>query len=191
MADPYCYPGSTVLVNRLGIRDRPTLQRVEARVVEVRRVELLRSADPAIDVDLSGLRGVHAHLFRDLYDWAGELRSVDTTKPGSVFARAVHLRTAAEEVFAAVSRDHLRRLDRRQSVDLITELLADINHLHPFREGNGRAQRTFLELFVRTADWHLDWTAVDPGENIDASRDAMRGDLSALRTIIDACLKPY
>jgi cell filamentation protein len=71
---------------------------------------------------------------------------------------------------------HLRGLDRDLFVDRLTRYLAENNSVHPFREGNGRTQRAFLQQLAADAGYHLDWTKLDCTRNIEASQAAHRGD---------------
>jgi cell filamentation protein len=80
-SDPYVYPGTTILRNRLGITDAKTLDRLERRLV----VQRIRQGVPVGSFDLIHLRGIHRHLFQDIYDWAGELRSVEINRAGQQF----------------------------------------------------------------------------------------------------------
>ncbi len=84
--------------------------------------------------------------------------------------------------------DFLRGLDRDRFGDGLTEFLADLNALHPFREGNGRTQRAFCAQLARHADHRLRWSAMDPAENVVASRAALRGDNAPLRALIERLL---
>jgi cell filamentation protein len=103
----------------------------------------------------------------------GELRTVDIAKGASTFALARHLRQAAAEVFRQVPRADLRSRARGPFVRAAGRLLGDMNALHPFREGNGRAQRAFLQLLARDRGYQLRWSEVDPAENIAVSTAAM------------------
>ncbi len=85
MSDPdYCYPPDfTVLRNNLNIRDLPTLEAAERQFVAQRLLE----AVPTGDFDLDHLKAIHHHLFQDIYEWAGEVRTVEIEKGGSQFIR--------------------------------------------------------------------------------------------------------
>jgi len=85
VADPYCVADSSCLRNRLGITDAKELRAVEARIVAVRDVEILRTTLPG-EYNLEHLKSFHRRLFGDVYDWAGETRTVDIGKPGVHFA---------------------------------------------------------------------------------------------------------
>jgi cell filamentation protein len=84
VTDPYCWPDSTCLKNKLGIRDADALAAVEARIVAVRDVEVARTTIPG-DYNLVHFKEFHRRLFRDVYAWAGTPRSVDISKPGVRF----------------------------------------------------------------------------------------------------------
>lgn len=83
-ADPYLYPGTTVLRNKLGLRDAAVLDRAERNLVRLRH----REGVPRGAFDLEHLRAIHRHLFQDLYDWAGELRTVEVAKGRCCATRA-------------------------------------------------------------------------------------------------------
>jgi cell filamentation protein len=80
-ADPYVYPGTNIIRNRLLITDPQILDRMERRLV----IQRTRSGVPGGKFDLAHLRAIHRHLFQDVYDWAGEIRTVEISKGGSQF----------------------------------------------------------------------------------------------------------
>ncbi|MGQ0774195.1 MAG: Fic/DOC family protein [Pseudonocardiales bacterium] len=120
-----------------------------------------------------------------MYAWAGEVRTVSIGK-SDLFCLPQHIISFADEVFGKLARaDHLRGRQRPEFVDGFADLLADINALHPFREGNGRTQRAFLAQVARAAGHSIRWAAMDPAVNVAASQAAHRGDNSPLRAILD------
>lgn len=88
--DPYVWPGSDVLRNRLGIRDAADLNVTERRLV----LQRAREGVPTGHFDLAHLRAIHRHLFQDVYDWAGEIRTVEIRKGGSQFQFRRYIETA-------------------------------------------------------------------------------------------------
>ncbi|MCE0764943.1 Fic family protein [Pseudonocardia kujensis] len=104
-----------------------------------------------------------------------------------LFCLPQHIESFAEDIFGKLARrdDYLRGLGRPEFLDKLTELLADLNALHPFREGNGRAQRAFLAQLARAAGHPLHWEAMDPNINITASQAAHRGDAEPLRQMLE------
>lgn len=79
--DPYCYPGSNLLRNLLGLHDRSELERAERQLIQLR----IEEGTPSGNFDLNHLQAIHRHLFQDIYDWAGEIRQVEISKDGSQF----------------------------------------------------------------------------------------------------------
>lgn len=182
--DPYLDLDTGVLRNRLGLGDRAELARVEAALTASRLYDLQRSRLPG-RYDLEHLRSFHRVIFGDVYDWAGELRTVSLGR-GRLFCLPQHLVPFGEEVLGRLARaHHLRDLDRGTFVGRLAELLAEINFLHPFREGNGRAQRAFVAQLARDAGYRTRWALMDPAANVAASAAALRGDTAPLRELLD------
>ena len=182
--DPYLDLQSGVLRNRLGITDAKQLRQVEAELTASRIYDVIRDPIPG-RYDLTHLRAFHQHIFQDVYDWAGELRTVSIGR-GRLFSLPQHLEADADELFSWLARsEHLRGRDRDTFVDDLTELFADLNALHPFRDGNGRTQRAFLGQLAVDAGHPIHWAAMDPAENVAASKAAHEGDTDALRTLLD------
>ena len=134
MEDPYALSNG-VLRNRLRIEDPSALESAEADITGARLITLSGRALPG-QYNLDHLGAFHKFIFGDIYDWAGTLRTVDITKRDT-FCRWLHLDTYSAEIFSRLARDdHLRGLDRKDFLEGLAELFADINALHPFREGN-------------------------------------------------------
>jgi cell filamentation protein len=181
--DPYVDPASGVLRNLLGIADAGELAQVEAALSASRLVDLERRRLQG-QYDLDHLRAFHRYILGDVFGWAGELRTVSIAK-GSVFCLPQHLATAAADVFGRLAAaDRLRGLNREQFIGRVAEFLADVNALHPFREGNGRAQRAFFAQLAHDAGHHIDWIRMDPDRNTAASAAAHRGDLTPLTEML-------
>jgi cell filamentation protein len=188
--DPYLDPSSGVLRNRLGLTDRATLAAAEAELAWARLAQLKRRRLPG-RYDLDHLRAFHWTIFQDIYPWAGQLRTVLIVKAGASFCLPHQITTTAADVFGRLAEaDHLRGRDREAFLDGLTALLAEINALHPFREGNGRTQRAFLSQLTRDAGYRLRWDDVDRDANIDAARAVVEGDLAPLRALLDPVVQP-
>ncbi len=175
--DPYVYPGSTVLQNRLGITDQTLLDRIERRLVSERAAEGI----PTGEFDLAHLRAIHRHLFQDIYDWAGEIRTVEISKGGSQFQFRQFIETGMADVHRRLERaDFLRSLGRDEFAQTAGVIIGDVNYVHPFREGNGRTQLFYLEQLAEQAGHPLDLSEIDPARWAEASRTAHRGDYGAM-----------
>jgi cell filamentation protein len=182
--DPYLDPASGVLRNALGITDAGELAQVEAALSASRLIDLERRRLPG-KYDLDHLRAFHRYILGDLYQWAGELRTVSIAK-GSLFCLPQHLESYGADIFGRLAgADRLRGLAREPFIGQLAEFLADVNALHPFREGNGRAQRAFFSQLAHDAGHHIDWVRLDPARNVTASAAAHHGDLAPLTAMLD------
>jgi cell filamentation protein len=186
--DPYLDLESGVFRNLLGITDPSELARAEAVLTASRIYDLERSTLRGA-YDMAHLQAFHRHIFGDLYDWAGELRSVSIGR-GTLFCLPEHIAADGDELFAWLARtDLVRGLDRDAFVDNLTELLSDLNALHPFRDGNGRTQRAFVAQLAREAGHGVRWSAMDAAENVAASRAAQEGDIARLHAMLDKLVR--
>jgi cell filamentation protein len=186
-ADPYFIPGGTVLRNRLGLEDSEALARAE-RLLSDRRAA---QGWPEGELDFAHLKAIHRHLFQDIYDWAGLPRRCDLWKGSAMFARADHIEGAAATVFGDLAgRNHLRGLSFGPMAAGLAWTYGEINALHPFREGNGRAARALLGIVAERAGWRIDWTKTEPLGWIEASRASLRGDYDPLTDIFRRAITP-
>lgn len=119
----------------------------------------------------SQLQWIHHWLFQDVYEWAGQIRTIDMSKGGgSVFQPLQLFTTGVQYAETTLRDDHmLQGLDRDRFIERLAVSFDNFNTLHPFREGNGRAQRVFWTLIARDAGWSLDWSQVSKHENDIAS----------------------
>jgi len=181
----YLDPKTGVLRNLLGITDADELERVARRISIARLVEL-ETSPIAGSFDLDHLCRIHRHLFGDLYPWAGELRDVDISKDGHVwFCRAAIIASHATTVFRDLARaKFLVGLDRENFLTGLSTHLVEVNALHPFFDGNGRAQRAFFSQLARNAGFEIAWTD-NKVANDAASAAGMLGDIEQMRMLLD------
>jgi cell filamentation protein len=174
VTDPYVIPGSACLKNLLGLTDPNALRTVEARIISIRDVELARTVLPG-EYNLAHLQAFHYHLFQDVYSWAGQLRTVDIAKDGLRFGNWKFVDEQVSAVLANLEDDNwLASLPMETFVVKLAFYYGEINSVHPFREGNGRAQRAFLRQLSAAAGWHLDWSELNKSDNVMASRHNLR-----------------
>ncbi len=185
--DPYVYPGGHVLRNRFEIKDAETLDQIERRLVTQRTVE----NPPAGQFDLAHLKAIHRHLFQDIYEWAGEVRTVEINKGGSQFQFRRFIETGMADVHRRLdAASYLRGLSHEDFAAQAGQIIGDVNYVHPFREGNGRTQLQYLKQLAAQAGHEIDLTRFDPALWLEASKAAHQGGydlmaaeiLKALRT---------
>ena len=190
-SDPYVYPGTTVLKNIRGIRNQEILDRFEGDRVGQRSLELLEF--PLFGpFDIEHLRGIHRYLFQDVYEWAGEFRTVDIAKGNSYFAHVPYIESTLKDLFERLSKgQHLHGLNQERFADRVAEVLGTLNAVHAFREGNGRTLREFVrELAYKNSYW-IDWNKVSREELYVASDASfMRGDNTLFEKLLKAAIEP-
>jgi cell filamentation protein len=165
VSDPYCYEGTTTLKNVPGIRDQSALNEFEAAMTAQRSDEPL----PGGRLSLAHYRAIHRHLFQDVYSWAGEFRTVRIGKGGSAFCYPEHIDREMQTLFADLRRrHHLRNLSAAEFATKVAEFLSVLNAIHPFREGNGRTQTTFLMLLADRAGHPIDVEQLVPERFLSA-----------------------
>jgi cell filamentation protein len=188
VADPYVYPGTTVLRNLAGVRDARELATREAQTTTLRLAQLGALRLDGV-YDLLHLRNFHRFIFQDIYPWAGELRSTPLAKPGSMFALPGLIESYASDVFHQLAGEqYLRALTHDEFADRVAHYYGEINAVHPFREGNGRAQRAFLRQLALDADHSLAWEHLHAGALVDASQRSFQGDNGPLRALVEKLL---
>lgn len=156
-----CYPGTTVLVNKPGAKTQELLNDVESTIVTIRWVEIAQQGPPK-HMDFDYYCNLHKYLFGDIYEWAGDIRTIGISKKSTVFCPPNEIKQVGESIFEHLDSQHyFIELPKTQYVRAIAELYHRLNMLHPFREGNGRVQRLFFSLLVRRAGYELDFSKCD------------------------------
>ncbi|MBE7159275.1 MAG: Fic family protein [Rhodospirillales bacterium] len=178
--DPYCYSQSEVLRNSFDFRNQADLSKAEARLT-VLRLDQLQKRPVAGKFDLEHLRDIHRHIFRDVYPWAGQLRTVSMSKGASLFCRQEFLADEGKRIFDQLKRENvLRALPQETFCGRLAYYFGEINALHPFREGNGRSQRVLLGDIARQAGYQIDFRSISRESMIEISRDAQGGRLESV-----------
>ncbi len=173
VSDPYCYEGTTVLKNIPDIRDKETLNKFEAAMTAQRSDEPL----PAGRLSAAHYCAIHHHLFQDIYSWAGKYRAVRIGKGGSAFCYPEHIAQEMQKLFADLKRkDCFRNLPTGEFAVRAAHFMSTLNAIHPFREGNGRAQTIFLMLLADRAGHPLNADKLVPQQFLTAMVASFDGD---------------
>ena len=186
----YCYKDSDVLINKLNIRDEEIFAKAERLYSGLRQSELNLKPLKG-NLDFEHLKAIHHYLFQDLFFWAGKVRTVAIAKR-NLFCLPQHIETFANDIFTKLKKDnYFAGLNKEDFIDAITNLLGDINALHPFREGNGRTQREFIRYIGLINGYAFDWSLVSSEENIEASYESVNGKNEKLKLIIKKIIVPF
>ena len=187
--DEYLDPDSGVLRNRFGITDALKLEIYEANLAGSRSREVVIRPIPG-KFDLAHLQAIHRYLFGDLYEWAGQLRTVDISKNGHLFAHHAHISAAAKDIFHRLASERrLRGLNKDDFASRSAYYLAEINAMHPFREGNGRTQREFMSALAVSNSFYFAWEQTNQEEMLQASIKSFHGKLDHLTAILKTILR--
>ena len=183
----YCYPDSDVLRNRLGITDRTTLKKVESDISAVRQSEMLEAPVKG-RFSPTHLRNIHRHLLGDIYSFAGHYRYEDIAKGQTRFLHYPDIPKKLSKLLSELKQENfLRGIDEASLLERSSYYMAELNYIHPFREGNGRAIREFMRLLFLQCGYTVHWDAVDSDELLGAMIDSVY-ELNQLRHTLKQCI---
>ncbi|MCT4386160.1 protein adenylyltransferase Fic [Lacticaseibacillus paracasei] len=171
-----------MLENKLGITDSVELARQEEKLTKLKAKKLFDSGDiNRIEIGtFKGLAAIHHYLFSDVYEFAGKLRTVNLAKDKFQFA---------PRMFLEASLAYIDRLPQKTFDDII-EKYVEMNIAHPFREGNGRATRIWLDLILKQSlNQVVDWSQVDKDDYLLAmQRSPIK--TTEIKHVLSAALTP-
>ncbi|MCP3027308.1 Fic family protein [Halobacillus sp. A5] len=184
----YCYPDTSILINHYDIKDDRQLQSME-NILATQRLSELQDTPVPGDFDLRHLQKIHECIFKDLYPFAGELRSENIRKGGFTFAQAQFIHEAAEEVFTQLIAEDWESMGKEQLARRLAYYMAEINVLHPFREGNGRSLREFIRCLALEAEFIINWAAMPKEVVLQASIESVRDPEQLKKVIFESLTK--
>lgn len=178
--DPYLYPGLNVMRNRLNIRQADRLAKASYEITALRVATLgLGPSAPG----LPHLCAIHRHLYQDIFDWAGDIREIDIYQGDTRFCHFAYIEKEGNVLMQDLEEEgYLNGLQKEEFVARLSHYYCEINVLHPFRIGNGIAQR-LLRTARHPAGYQLSWKDIDPGKWAAANQSGAMGDLTALNAI--------
>ncbi len=183
----YCYPGTEVLINKFNEHDPRALSQYERMYTGARIIDLLKKPIKG-NFDLPHLQAIHRYIFQDMYSWAGELRQVNISKE-ILFCDAQFIEKTISKVFNQLKEeDFLKNCNEHDIAYKAGYYLGEINAVHPFREGNGRAQREFIRELLIPLGFKVDYSLCDPKMMLYASINAFAGDYDLMTELFDKCI---
>lgn len=184
--DPYCYPRTHILKNKLSIQDEQLLSEAERDLSFVAAATIEFKEPP---YDLAYLCNIHHTLFSDLYEWSGKLRTVDITKGHTRFCNVSFVENQAHKLLSQLAQDnYLLGLEYSEFIKKLSEYYCDLNMIHPFRDGNGRAQRIFFEHLIINAGFEVSFDAVSVDDWIEANILGVNCDFSKMSAVLNICV---
>ena len=178
----YCYKNTDVLINKLNISNDEDLFNAERELVSL-RVSEFNDSPLKGNFDFEYLKSIHRYLFQDVYRWAGDIRICNIAKQ-DLFCLTEHIESFASNIFNKLKVEkYFINYDNETTLNKLVELFADINALHPFREGNGRSQRVFIESLAKINGIYLDLTNISKIDMTIASHESINGNYKKLKDI--------
>lgn len=176
----YTDPKTGLLRNLQDINDLEVLLFVESSAVTKRLQELYQN--PIKIKGVESLFEIHKQLFQDLYAWAGKKRNVEISKDGKQFFPTSHFDKAFIYINTLVAEfKQIPKENKKRLAEKLSEILDNVNYLHPFREGNGRTQREFLRLLALEKGLFLN---LNPPDNRNIYERYMKGTIESDLTIL-------
>ena len=199
----YLYPDTDVLINKKGIKEQKWLDLYEGQATRNRQQELDDNPIQG-NYDLDHLKKIHAHVFQDVYEWAGEVREVGISKRYVDFVEPDKINEQAQGALAELKDNHyLKGLDKTEFIQQFSNTYGKLNDIHPFREGNGRALQVFMQDIARNTGYDVrfdevqrdDWNHAcmyNRYDNSDAELEKRGGDRKnrELENIFTHIVKP-
>ena len=184
--DPLCYSGSHVLKNKAEVQNQDDLDQFEQLMFHTRSEEDL----PEGHFDLKHYQSLHHHFFQDVYEWAGQLRVMRTSKGQNSFCYPEHIETEMVRIFKELAEENylVDIAEKKSFAERAAYYLSEINAVHPFREGNGRIQLTFLTLLAVNSGFELKEEKLDEVKFLEAMVKSFDGHLSMLSQQIEHIL---
>ncbi|MGY5955095.1 putative adenosine monophosphate-protein transferase Fic [Kosakonia sp. BK9b] len=179
--DPYLYPGLDVMRNLLSIRQTQRLEQAAYQLTALRAATL--ELGP-LARGLPHLCAIHHHLYQDVFDWAGRFREVDIYQGDTRFCHFEYIEKEGNALMQQLEDEEwLCGLEKTEFVARLAHYYCEINVLHPFRLGNGIAQRIFFEQLALHAGFSVDWRGIKPERWSAANQSGAMGDLEPLYAI--------
>lgn len=176
-----------ILKNKAGIKNQKQLENLESLLYSDSYTRFLQLAESQnVNFNIKLIFNIHKYFLGTLYEWAGKTRNVDISKEKSMFCSARHIGNALKELEKIIQRNLPANKDTKQSFsEKLAIIHCEFNAIHPFREGNGRTIRLFLDLIAVAWGFNLiDYSKSSKKEYIKACIAGMKQDYSIMQKIM-------
>lgn len=175
-----------MLKNKLNIRDSKLLKTAEEEITLIKQMELLKNPIKG-NFSKTHFMNIHKFIFEDIYLFAGKIRREQISKADTMFYPPNLIDKELDKVFAKIKeKNMIRETDEEKIFDNLAYVMAELNIIHPFREGNGRSIREFIRLMAKRMGYDLNWGNVDKEELLEASIMSV-DNYKVLIRILEAC----
>ena len=165
----YCYEESDVLINKAGIKDAKAFEEYEADVTMIRQYQLENEKVNIGRFSVTHLRNIHKFIFQDVFPFAGKLRVEDIWKGDTFFCKSEFIEENLKVLLDKLKNDkYLYGLNFDDFLVRAAFYMAELNIIHPFREGNGRTIREFIRQLALKCDFEIDWSLINGDKLLEA-----------------------
>ncbi len=184
----YCYENTNILINKMNIKNQKDLTYYEAKLTAAKLLGL-RQKGISGNFDKKHYISIHLYLFEDIYPFAGIFRKENISKGEFRFASWEYIEEELDKLLNKLKNEnYLKGLDKHNLAQRLAYYLSELNVLHPFREGNGRANREFIRQLALKNGYLLNFKKVSPKKILEASIESIV-DTKKLENIIEECLE--
>jgi cell filamentation protein len=182
----YCYDGTDILKNKLNIRDLTILKKAEEEITVVKQMALYQNPIKG-NFTKAHLMNIHKFIFGDIYPFAGKIRKEQISKADTMFYPPNLIDRELDKIFLKIKSEVMLKEKSEDKVfDNLAYVMAELNIIHPFREGNGRTIREFIRLMAKRCGYSLNWGNVDSDKLLNASILSV-DDYAVLINILKIC----
>lgn len=178
----YTYKDTDILINKLDIKNEKKLKEYETKMVAV-KLAILMKENKNKTFDEEHFKYIHYFLFCDVYDFAGKYREENITKENFLFSDYRYIDENIKLIFKKINLEKLRKMNFEELIKFISELMTDLNVLHPFREGNGRTTREFIRELLNEIGYDINFFEIDYNDILNASIKAVIDDFSQINLL--------
>lgn len=184
----YCYKGTNVLINKFDVKEATQLVNIERPLVLAKLYDL-RQNNNIGDFDIEHFKQIHEFLFSAIYPFAGSFRTENIAKDNFKFAEWEFIENELKRILNELKEEnYLHGLDKAHLANRLAYYMAELNVLHPFRDGNGRTIREFCRQLAYKNGFILNLAKIDAKEMFDASVQSVV-DASYLEKLLLICLE--
>lgn len=184
----YTYPGTSVIKNKLNIKDEKKLEEYERQMVAFKLATIRNHKTPE-KFDLARLKFIHDYLFCDVYEFAGKFRDENITKDNFMFAQFEYIEENLNDILNKIDVEKLKEMSFEEKIKKISYYMTELNVLHPFREGNGRTIREFIRQLLNELGLDIDFSKIEYEEIIRVSKFAVIDDTEQIELLKKSVVK--
>ena len=184
----YCYQDTDVLINKLNIHEKVELKKAEEEFTAIKQLVLLQEPIRGRFTKTHLLR-IHRFLFEDVYPFAGHIRKEQISKGDTMFYPPHLIERELERVFRNIhAKELLAEKNQKKQIQNLSQVMAELNMIHPFREGNGRSIRELIRCMALKYELHINWGNIDRETLIRAAIAAVDDDM-AFCDVLTQCIE--